>query len=229
MKKKIFKGMLFISAVTLIVSAVVITLVQYGIFAKDLEKELAAEAEFVGAGVEAMGKDYLEGIDVAADRRITWIDGSGTVIFDTAADTGGMEYHGDREEFLEALDKGVGQAERKSETMSRRAVYYAKLLEDGTVIRVSSVRGTPEGAALNVVMPVTAVLVCVLVLAIVLSSAISNRITRPLNLIDLNNPVLDRGYEELEPLAMRINRQNKMIENHPMSCVWRSAKALLAK
>ncbi len=213
MKKKIFKGMLLISAVTLIVSAVVITLVQYGIFAKDLEKELAAEAEFVGAGVEAMGKDYLEGIDVAADRRITWIDGSGTVIFDTAADTGGMEYHGDREEFLEALDKGVGQAERKSETMSRRAVYYAKLLEDGTVIRVSSVRGTPEGAALNVVMPVTVVLVCVLVLAIVLSSAISNRITRPLNLIDLNNPVLDRGYEELEPLAMRINRQNKMIES----------------
>ncbi len=213
MKKKIFKGMLLISAVTLIVSAVVITLVQYGIFAKDLEKELAAEAEFVGAGVEAMGKDYLEGIDVAADRRITWIDGSGTVIFDTAADTVGMEYHGDREEFLEALDKGVGQAERKSETMSRRAVYYAKLLEDGTVIRVSSVRGTPEGAALNVVMPVTVVLVCVLVLAIVLSSAISNRITRPLNLIDLNNPVLDRGYEELEPLAMRINRQNKMIES----------------
>lgn len=213
MRKKIFKGMLFIAAVTLIVSAVVITLVQYGVFAGDIEQELRAEAEFVGAGVEVMGSDYLESLDVELGRRITWIDADGKVIFDTFADASAMEDHSGREEFLEALEKGEGSAERKSETMSQRTVYYAKLLDDGTVIRVSSMRDTPQTAVLNVAIPVAAVLACVLVLAAVLSSCISRRITRPINLIDLNNPVLDRGYEELEPLVVRINRQNKMIES----------------
>ena len=213
MRKKIFKGMLLISLITLLVSAVVITVVQYSIFSKDMEKELKAEAEFIGAGVEAMGQEYLESLELTSDRRVTWINSDGSVIFDTAADTEAMEDHADREEFIEALEKGEGHAERKSETLSRRTVYYAKLLDDGTVIRVSNIRGTPQMAMLNTVVPVVAVLVGVLILSIVLSSAISDRITRPINLIDLNSPSLDRGYEELEPLVGKINRQNKMIES----------------
>lgn len=65
------------------------------------------------------------------------IASDGTVIYDTSADAAKMDNHKEREEVREALEYGEGNSRRKSDTLSKNTYYYAVLLKDGNVLRVS--------------------------------------------------------------------------------------------
>ncbi len=168
------------------------------------------EARLVARGVESMGMDYLD--DLQSSNRITWVDGDGTVLYDSVADAATMENHADREEIREAMNGSQGTAQRASRPPCRKRPFYvARRLEDGTVIRLASAQYTVVVLLVSMVQPLLIILVLSLILAAVLANRLSKRIIRPILDLDLEHPEECNTYDELSPLLTRIRRQNDTI------------------
>ena len=156
------------------------------------------------------GQAYLQQVH-SSRYRLTWIGGDGTVLYDTQTDSETMENHADRVEVQQALTRGEGESSRYSSTLLRKTMYYAKLMEDGTVLRISVSRATVGVLALGMIQPILLVLILAVILSAVLAGRLSKRIVEPLNKLDLEHPLDNDAYEELSPLLNRINRQHKQI------------------
>lgn len=211
MTDKIFKSIFVTSLLTAAVCLMLMISILHSYFFSQIKMEIASEASFVAAGVEQAGLEYFENFDFTAHSRITWIGADGTVIYDTAHNAQKMENHSDREEFKEAVKNGTGESERYSKTLAEKTLYYAILLDDGTVIRVSSERYTTLVLMLDMVRPMIFILVAILLLSIVISQLMAKMIVKPINDIDLENPDIEKSYEEISPLLRKINKQNKTI------------------
>ena len=61
----------------------------------------------------------------------------GTVLADTSADPQELENHKERSEIQDANTSGEGKSSRYSKTLMQKTLYYAKKLDDGTILRVS--------------------------------------------------------------------------------------------
>ena len=123
-----------------------------------------------------------------------------------------MENHADRQEVKQALAEGEGSSSRYSDTLMEKTSYYARLLDDGSVLRVSTTYATAGLLVLGMLQPILVVLIAALVLSGILARRISKRIVEPMNSIDLDRPLENDTYEELSPLLNRINQQHKEIE-----------------
>ena len=62
----------------------------------------------------------------------------GTVLYDSNKLVAEMENHEDRPEIYNAFQDGIGEDTRLSETLGESTYYYAMLLDNGQVIRVSA-------------------------------------------------------------------------------------------
>ena len=109
----------------------------------------------------------------------------------------------------DALKKGYGEAVRRSETVGKDMYYYALLLEDGTVLRVSKAADSLISTAMAL-FPIMGGLAVVMVLfALLLARWQTSRLIKPINTLDLEQPLENEVYEELNPLLLAIDKQNK--------------------
>ena len=122
-----------------------------------------------------------------------------------------MENHLDREEIQEALENGYGEAERNSETLAEKTVYYALRLEDGNILRVSSTQYTVPAVLGGMLGPVIVLLFLLLLFSLFVASRASKKIVKPINELDLDNPKGNDTYDEIAPLLTRINKQQNTI------------------
>ncbi|MBP3685325.1 MAG: PAS domain-containing protein [Oscillospiraceae bacterium] len=114
MTSKIFRSTLFVAAVILLCSLGIIMGVLYE-YSNDIQvMQLKDELRLAAAGTEENGLRYLQRVE-SQRFRLTWVDASGRVIFDTHADIAQMENHENREEIREAMITGSGSAARKSD------------------------------------------------------------------------------------------------------------------
>lgn len=211
MTKKIFKSILIVAGTVLLASIVIIMGCLYEYFSNIQKDKLADELDIAASAVEPYGTDYLKNID-SERYRITWIQADGKVIYDTQAGADSMENHADRQEVKQALAEGEGSSSRYSDTLMEKTSYYARLLDDGSVLRVSTTYATAGLLVLGMLQPILIVLIAALVLSGILARRISKRIVEPMNSIDLDRPLENDTYEELSPLLNRINQQHKEIE-----------------
>ena len=211
MTKKIFKSILIVAGTVLLASIVIIMGCLYEYFSNIQKDKLADELDIAASAVELYGTDYLKNID-SERYRITWIQADGKVIYDTKAGADSMENHADRQEVKQALAEGEGSSSRYSDTLMEKTSYYARLLDDGSVLRVSTTYATAGLLVLGMLQPILVVLIAALVLSGMLARRISKRIVEPMNSIDLDRPLENDTYEELSPLLNRINQQHKEIE-----------------
>ena len=211
MTKKIFKSILIVAGTVLLASIVIIMGCLYEYFSNIQKDKLADELDIAASAVEPYGTDYLKNID-SERYRITWIQADGKVIYDTQAGADSMENHADRQEVKQALAEGEGSSSRYSDTLMEKTSYYARLLDDGSVLRVSTTYATAGLLVLGMLQPILVVLIAALVLSGILARRISKRIVEPMNSIDLDRPLENDTYEELSPLLNRINQQHKEIE-----------------
>lgn len=211
MTKKIFKSILIVAGTVLLASIVIIMGCLYEYFSNIQKDKLADELDIAASAVELYGTDYLKNID-SERYRITWIQADGKVIYDTQAGADSMENHADRQEVKQALAEGEGSSSRYSDTLMEKTSYYARLLNDGSVLRVSTTYATAGLLVLGMLQPILVVLIAALVLSGILARRISKRIVEPMNSIDLDRPLENDTYEELSPLLNRINQQHKEIE-----------------
>ena len=209
--KKIFKSTMLVCLVVMTMGLFMVLGILYGNFGGQLQRELAKEAAYLGYGVEQQGAEYLQNVS-DKNSRITYIDQDGTVLFDNEADVSEMENHKDREEFQKAEKYGAGESSRYSSTLSKKTIYYALRLKDGTVLRASGTQDTVLALVKNLVLPLCWILFLMLVLSGIIASAISKRIVKPVNELDLEHPEENQIYEELSPLLSKIHRQNREIQ-----------------
>ena len=185
----------------------------FGVMYRDYEDgafaRLRAEAAAISQGLGAVGSDYFDSF--VPDDRVTWIAANGTVLYDSAAPAQLLESHAGREEIDQALQTGEAQTSRYSKTLLQRTFYYAKLLEDGTVLRVSCTQNSLPAMILMLLTPFLWVATLVLILCGVLSYRLARQITKPLNAINPDNPAPLPNYPELTPLFDKLREQNRTI------------------
>ena len=210
MTKKIFRSIVIVATVVLLASLTIILGVFYEYFGNIQKSQLSDELELAAVSVMEDGTDYLEQLH-SDHYRLTWIAEDGTVIYDTETESSQLENHKDREEVKQALKSGTGESTRYSATLMEKTRYYAKRLEDGTVLRISSDYATTGLLVLGMLQPVIFVFVIALILSGLLASRISKRIVEPLNNLDLEHPLENETYGEISPLLNRINRQSSEI------------------
>ncbi|MEY8317513.1 ATP-binding protein [Oscillospiraceae bacterium 50-58] len=218
MTKRIFRSILCVAAAVLLANLVIVMGCLYDYFGSVQEAQLKDELRLAAYAVEENGQDYLEHLSErdyrytwTPDYRLTWIASDGTVLFDTLDSAENMENHGDRIEVREAFAKGESSSVRYSTTLTERTLYYAKALNDGTVLRISIRQATVLALVLVMLQPILLVAILAVILSAALANWMSKKIVRPLNSLDLDHPLENDAYEELAPLLSRIHQQRQQI------------------
>ena len=210
---KIQKSMMVILAVTLVLSYAILSVILYNRNLSLLQAELTQEAKYIRTAINISGTEYLEQMDmVEVETRVTQIDVDGSVLYDSRRPDGTestTENHAGRKEVKDALAKGSGEDVRRSATVGKDMYYYALLLEDGSVLRVSKVADSLVSTAMAL-FPVMGTLAVLMVLfALLLARWQTARLIKPINTLDLEQPLENEVYEELNPLLVAIDKQNK--------------------
>ena len=214
MSRRIFNSILIAALSVLFISGAVITGVIYRHFTEEQLQQLRNETNLTVQGVILNGERYLKDLDTA-DFRVTWIVADGTILYDNEADLAGMENHLERQEIRDALENGYGESERYSPTLSEKQLYVARLMPDGTVIRLSITQATIWNLFLRFLIPVIAIIAGALALSFVLASRLSKRIVEPLNRLDLDSPLENTEsevYAEIRPLLKKLDVQHRQIQ-----------------
>ena len=184
----------------------------YKYFSDVRKEQLLKDLLLIKQGVEFNGAEYLEGSEYD-DVRVTWVDDSGKVIFDSRNDIEEMDNHKQREEIKEAFETGEGYSSRYSETITQNVIYYAVRMDDGTVLRASINIMSISGFFIRVFLPIILVFGLAWLIAACLIKRLAGKIVEPLNEINLDKPLENDGaYEELAPLLGKINKQRKQIK-----------------
>lgn len=209
-KRKIQQSMTVILTVTLVLSYAILSVILYNRNMNLLQTEVKQEAEYIREAINLSDSDYIKQMDnVVASTRVTQIKADGTVLYDSRRDADVLKNHGNRKEVKEALLKGEGADVRKSETVGKDMYYYALLLNDGTVLRVSKSIDNLASTAVSL-MPVMGILAVLTILfAFALARWQTNRLIKPINELDLERPLDSDVYEELSPLLEAMDKQNR--------------------
>ena len=147
------------------------------------------------------------------DLRITLIDSTGAILYDSDAEASKMENHFNREEVTDALAKGFGEDLRYSTTLQAKAFFFAKRLKDGNVLRLGKRQASLKQAYSKTLPYLAALLAAIVVAAILIAIGLSRVFISPLQkLVDqLGTPEwmnIENIYKEIEPLVNVIRKQD---------------------
>lgn len=146
--------------------------------------------------------------------RVTFMDASGKVIADSAAESYNLD-HSDREEIIGALETGEGFSVRSSSTMSENMIYYCKNFDGNYLIRVAIftdsglnifVKTLPTLASFLAVMVSLSVLIAVLATKVVVNPV------KKLAKEAAESETVTADYVELKPVADILNARNRDIK-----------------
>lgn len=211
MTKKIFRGVFFVAVAVMLSCIVLIMGALYGYFDSVQKNQLKTELSLAAQAIESGAEQYLERLE-GEECRFTRVAADGTVMFDSKNDAETMENHAQREEIKQAFEIGFGESTRFSSTLTEKTIYYAKLLHDGTVLRISVSRAAVPALVFGMLQPILIVAVSALILSAFLAHRLSAKIAMPLNSIDLSKPLENNVYDELSPLLTHIEKQHRQIK-----------------
>lgn len=210
MRQKMQRSMVFVLTATLVIAYIFLTGIMYRQTVTTVEEEIHREADYISKAVQISGTEYLNQMDeVRANTRITWISAEGTVLYDSTEDEHTFENHKNRPEVKKAFAKGEGEDIRKSDTIGEEMCYYAEKMPDGTVLRVSRTMNSAMKSAFHILPFMIFLALIMIVTAWLLSKWQIERLIRPINTLDLENPLEQEMYPELQPLLERIEQSNK--------------------
>ena len=215
MTKRIFRAICLVALAVFLASVTLIMGILYDYFSQVQQDQLRIEAGLAARGVEENGAAYFEGLDTQS-YRITWIGADGTVLFDSDSDASAMENHLEREEVKQAMASGFGHSARYSSTLMERLLYSAQRLEDGSVIRLAITQNSVLTIMLGLIQPVLLVSLVAVILALALASRVSKTVVRPLNELNLDEPLNNEGFDELSPLLRRIDSQQRQLKGQAL-------------
>lgn len=213
MKKKINSRIIFIAILAIISTLLIISLVYYNMFEKQVSNDIKVYAQLIGQ-YDNMEQIYevSEGIGKEGIR-ITLIDLSGNVIMDSEADESTMENHGLRPEVVDAVANGAGEDIRKSKTLNINTMYYAVLLESDIILRVSKDISNIYSIFTGALPTLLLVAVVLIGLSFVLAHFLTKSFILPIRKMaeNMENQFEVEQYEELTPFMYMIHEQHQNI------------------
>lgn len=212
MKDKIFRASFLTSMLVLAVSILMIFSILWDYFEARIFSELESETQYISYGIKDGEADFLKSFE-KENKRITIISPDGEVLADTKADAESLENHSQRKEVKEAVENGYGKSERYSDTLTEKTLYYAKKLDNGNILRVSTTQSSVLIILLGLLQPIILIVTVAIGISLFLSYRVSKAVIKPINEIDLENPETTDTYEELTPFLKKISVQNKTIKN----------------
>lgn len=220
MKQKINIRLSLIALIAIITTAVGITMVYYSLFQGQVRNDLKQNAVLLVEtdlfqNAYTSGKESSENLEhlSSGNLRITWVDADGTVLFDNDTDIAGLSNHLDRPEIQRAFENGEGESTRRSDTMNMNTFYYALLLENGTVLRVSTQARTIVSVLITALPVIAGIIVLILLGCVLIGHLLTGQLMKPIEEMAEN---LDDGnrvpaYRELEPFVDKIRSQHENI------------------
>ena len=203
--------MFLIAVITAVITTLLTTLVVFTDTSKEMHAATQMEAHYVIEAYYEMGYVHLQGFSDVTASRVTVIAPGGEVVFDSSADITRMSNHGKRPEVMEAFKKGIGEDTRYSGTLSEETYYYAVLLDDGNVLRISNQTRTIYSAIVSTIPWMLGVTTVAVILAAIFSNRQTSVIVAPINSIELDDPDKSSSYAELAPLIQRLKYQRTKI------------------
>lgn len=212
MKKKILTHTSVMIILTVILTFIAASFVMYDKFDSVMKKGVRDEAEYVKVGMEETGDEYLsEKVGKATDTRITLTDAEGTVLYDSEADAKKLPNHGDRPEFVQAMKEGQGEVVRYSETLSKQTFYYAVRLNDGEILRLAKTTDSVFHTLFTSFAVLGILMLVIILVEFMLVQQQTKQLIEPINNLDLEHPLENVCYDELKPLLLRVDQQNRQI------------------
>lgn len=220
MKQKINLRLFLIALIAVVASTVAITFVYYELFSRQVRQDLKIHAELLGdAGIfetSSIDSDEFSKLSRLKNNnlRITWLDWDGNVLFDNDTEAAELENHKDRPEVAEAIANGEGESVRKSATFKLATFYYAKKLNNNTVLRVAMQVRTVSSLFITAAPVIFLIIIAVLAACMVISRMLTKTILEPIeemaeNLDDHSRTTVI--YSELKPFADKIRAQHEHI------------------
>lgn len=211
MKSRIFWSIIFSSFLTLILTSVLITAALYSKFSEEQKRNIAVECSYIAAGYEKSDIEYLAEIGRRSVLRISLIAPDGVVLYDNFAYVNIMGNHLNRAEVIGAVKNGSGEATRLSDTLGVKTYYYALRLDDGSILRVSETTKNIFDIIGNSYILILFIIFLAVICAAVTARLLTKSMITPINNLDLDSPIANNTYEELSPLLLRMDKQNKKI------------------
>jgi two-component system phosphate regulon sensor histidine kinase PhoR len=157
---------------------------------------------------------YLSTVGLKSLNRITFIGSDGTVLYDNFALPANMDNHSDRPEFINAMETGFGEITRFSDTLGESTYYYALKLEDNNILRIASTTKSVLGILSDSIVWFILIFIILLTVSVLVARFSTTLIVKPINTLDLDNPLSNDTYEELSPLLLRMDKQKREINNN---------------
>lgn len=212
MKQKINLRLIIVAIFAVILTMVSIILVCYRLFQEQVKKDLRITAGALAiTGVSDFIKDEV--VYDEKDLRITWIAADGKVLYDNDVQANQMVNHLDRPEVLDAFQNGFGESIRESDTMNMKTFYYALLLTDGTVLRVSTEARSLSSVFMQVFPIILILILLIIILCVFISHLLTKQLMKPINDIaaNIDDVPSESVYKELSPFIERIREQHEDI------------------
>lgn len=213
MRNRIFWSILLTSVLLLTTAGLILIFTMYHSFTDENIEEVKTEAQYLLTGYEQGGTDYLDAAAQKGTNRISLISANGDVIYDSRADITIMQNHTDRTEIADAIENGYGSDIRDSATSGEKSYYYALKASDGNILRVTASMDSMTNVLNKSVTLFLVLLAFGILVVIFVSSKITKAIIRPINTIDPRRPLESDIYDELNPLLVRMDQQNKKIKD----------------
>lgn len=213
MKKKINFQFMFISAVGILLTFCLSTVIFYELFKSEVVDELKTYADVIKETQsydQILQGEYNPDVD---DLRITMIKKDGKVFYDSFADVKKMENHSNRQEVRQALKHGNGKAIRTSDTLDKNTFYYAVRLDDGNVLRVAKESRSIWSVFIKVMPAILILIFVILAISKMLSDVLTKSLLLPIEQMSENLDHLEdiTTYKELMPFINTIQEQHKNI------------------
>lgn len=213
MKKKINFQFMFISAVGILLTFCLSTVIFYELFKSEVVDELKTYADVIKETQsydQILQGEYDPDVD---DLRITMIKKDGKVFYDSFADVKKMENHSNRQEVRQALKHGNGKAIRTSDTLDKNTFYYAVRLDDGNVLRVAKESRSIWSVFIKVMPAILILIFVILAISKMLSDILTKSLLLPIEQMSENLDHLEdiTTYKELMPFINTIQEQHKNI------------------
>lgn len=214
MRKRVFRSICLACFITLLLTATLVISVIYNNSAEVLKKEVINQSIFISKALESdadADMEYIAAIGKESENRISLISPDGTVIYDSFVKADTLENHLDRPEIKSAISNGSGDATRLSDTLGEKTYYYAVKLNNGDILRVAATSKSAFGIISSAMIWIVLIAIVILVLAVISAKWLTDLIIKPINNLNLEEPLSNSTYEELSPLLTRLEKQNQKI------------------
>lgn len=204
---------MFISAVGILLTFCLSTVIFYELFKSEVVDELKTYADVIKETQsydQILQGEYDPDVD---DLRITMIKKDGKVFYDSFADVKKMENHANRQEVRQALKHGNGKAIRTSDTMDKSTFYYAVRLDDGNILRVAKESRSIWSVFIKVTPAILILILVIFAISKMLSDVLTKSLLLPIEQMSENLDHLEdiTTYKELMPFINTIQEQHKNI------------------